>query len=491
MNETPRKRREDGHGPIAWITRWKVALAVAAALALITGIGVFTLLPRDHEHFTSDGEPEVGDVPREIDHIAWEWDTPDGTTIQEVAPGPAGPIALTDHGAIALDGTTGEELWGITTTDPDIHTLSGVTPGGERTVIFQIRRLDEGALNKVTILDSRTGKIDHRFDHRIEGDTSQRSFTWKDPDPDPRALSDHTWPEATETGLLARDLSDGDVAWDYTPPDGCTIRSQAYAVNLAPYTIASTGDLFVFPEHCGLPEEQDSHETAVESTGRIVALDAATGEPAWPAITDILFRRDSGSDNLGFRTPITLDTEQTAILAHTTSGPTLFDLETGEPRYERLGELPEEEYRPSAFSYLEPERLSVVTESPSEEDSLTIGRIDLEQNRITDEARVEGQRLFPGPEYSHRRPTDSGRTSLSLENGLLISACETACGAGVPLLALFSPWNGDGAEEPIEMPMLGGVNSSGPGLFMKVPGGIVAWRPHGEQGTTRTLIGLA
>ncbi|MFE1101252.1 hypothetical protein ACFW4K_12075 [Nocardiopsis alba] len=331
MNETPRKRREDGHGPIAWITRWKVALAVAAALSLIVGIGVFTLLPRDHEHFTSDGEPEVGDVPREVDHIAWEWDTPDGTTIQEVAPGPAGPIALTDHGAIALDGTTGEELWGITTTDPDIHTLSGVTPDGERTVIFQIRRLDEGALNKVTILDSRTGKIDHRFDHQIEGDTSERSFTWKDPDPDPRALSDHTWPESTETGLLAHDLSDGGVAWDYTPPDGCTIRSQAYAVNLAPYTIASTGDLFVFPEHCGLPEEQDSHETAVESTGRIVALDAATGEPAWPAITDIVFRRDSGSDNLGFRTPITLDTEQTSVLAHTTSGPTSSTWRPGNP----------------------------------------------------------------------------------------------------------------------------------------------------------------
>lgn len=115
-------------------SRMKALIAVSASLVLVAALAVALLLnSRDYEHFTREAEPEIAPVPQQVSGVAWEWEAAEGTVVQEVAPGPAGPILLTGHGAIGLDGNTGEEIWGITTSDTDtFDTLAGVTPAATR-----------------------------------------------------------------------------------------------------------------------------------------------------------------------------------------------------------------------------------------------------------------------------------------------------------------------------------------------------------------------
>lgn len=478
--------------------RMKSLIAVSVSLMLVVTLTVFLVLnSRDYEHFTGDTAPESTPVPQEVSGVAWEWEAPEGTVVREVAPGPAGPILLTEHGAIALDGSTGEELWGFTTSDPDgFDTRAGVTPGGGRTVLFQIRHAQEGAINQVTILDSATGQIDHEFEYRVEGDVYQSAGAGTDPAPDPGALSEHTWPEPTQGGLLARNLQDGDIAWEYTPAAGCSIRSQPYGVNLDPYTIASTADLYLVPVHCD-PEHQDTagHEPSIESTGRLIALDAATGEPAWPAITDVVFQMRSDLPEYGFRTTFTLDVEQSSVLVETTSGDRVFDLESGRPRGDGFEALSEEGYSYGDLTFLDSERATVITGYPAVEGSLHLGRMELSGGRIMEEAVVNGYKLFPTPGYHFLRGTDAGAIVLPLDNGVLVNGCKRKCGLrgyeDQPVTALFAPWGADGVEHAIDLPGFDPTDGNWMGRFMAVPGSVVAWQPHGQNGTTRSLLGLA
>ncbi|GHC87762.1 hypothetical protein GCM10007079_32170 [Nocardiopsis terrae] len=101
-------RRRPGPGPL----RRAVPLVCAGALvvALVAVLTARFLVPRVPHH-VADGLAEPAPVPAEVSEAGWEWRPPVGTGIEEVHAGSHGPLVLLGDGAVALDGTTGAELW--------------------------------------------------------------------------------------------------------------------------------------------------------------------------------------------------------------------------------------------------------------------------------------------------------------------------------------------------------------------------------------------
>lgn len=235
----------------------------------------------------------------------------------------------------------------------------------------------------------------------------------------------------------------------------------------------------------------------MESTGQLVALDTATGEQAWPAIPDVTFTLRSGSQDQGFSTNFTLDTEQTSVLVQTPSGDRIFNLETGQPRDDAFGALSEEGHTYSDLTSLDSEWLTVITGYPATAGAgnMHLGRMELSGDQITEQALVNGYKLFPLPGFHSLRTVDTSTLALSLDNGVLISGCKRKCGSrgyeDQPVTALFAPWGADGVEHAIDLPGFDPTEGNWMGRFLAVPGSVVAWQPHGQNGTTKSLVGLA
>src|SRR5699024_11852675 len=64
------------------------------------------------EHFVADTAVEAHPVPTEVDDAVWQWQVSEGDKGVDVLSGPFGPLAVLEDGVVALDGTSGEEVWG-------------------------------------------------------------------------------------------------------------------------------------------------------------------------------------------------------------------------------------------------------------------------------------------------------------------------------------------------------------------------------------------
>ncbi|MFE1101254.1 PQQ-binding-like beta-propeller repeat protein [Nocardiopsis alba] len=452
-----------------------MALAVAAALALITGIGVFTLLPRDHEHFTSDGEPEVGDVPREVDHIAWEWDTPEEHSIVTVMPGLAGPVVVMERGVIGLDGATGEELWGYLSDLGGSDVSASVTPDGRSAVIAEVRE-DE---NRVSLLDSGTGEIQERYEYPLDSEP-----------PSLLNLSDHDWVEARNGGIVARDLHSGDIAWEYLPERGCEIqalRGSNTFGDTADYSVATSGEHYVLAELCE-EHREESEPDAPRPPGDLVVLDAWTGEISWTVEDGLLLEEETRSEiDVPYSALIKIARDESALLAETTSGSTLFDLATGEVLHDDLRSLQRDE-GPGRIVDFDDENVVVSERRPGDAGLPEFTNTRTGDGEVLRRTSTEDPLSGDPFEYHRIRPAGSASYSLPLDGGLVTPGCVDECEErNIDETVLFLPWEGKTPPRGIESEKVEAIVQSGRGVFVESPGSVVLYRP-GSEGH---LIGLA
>ncbi len=453
----------------------KMLLTVAVALTLIVGIGVFTLLPRDHEHFTSDGEPEVGDVPHEVDHIAWEWDTPEGHSIVTVMPGLAGPVVVMERGVIGLDGTTGGELWGYLSDLDGSDVSASVTPDGRYAVVSQARD-DE---NHVSLLDSGTGEIQERYEYPLDSEP-----------PSLLNLSDHDWIEARDGGIVARDLHSGDIAWEYLPERGCEIqalRGSNTFGDTADYSVATSGEHYVMAELCEEHREEGEPD-APRSPGNLVVLDAWSGEVSWTVEDDLLLERETRSEiDVPYSAGINVSRDESALLAETTSGSTLFVPATGEVLHDDLRSLQRDE-GPGRIIDFDDENVVVSERTPGSTGLPEFTNTRTGDGEILRRTSTEDPLSGDPFEYHRIRPAGSASYSLPLDGGVVTPGCVDECAErNIDETVLFLPWEGKTPPRAIESEKVEAIVQSGRGVFVETPGSVVLYRP-GSEGH---LIGLA
>lgn len=140
---------------------WKVRILSAAsgvlATILLGALTGYASLYQPTEH-TIAAEGEYPEVPREVSRVGWSWTPPEDTEVQRIAAGPRGPIVFLEDGVVALEGTSGEELW--TFRRPyDGTLLAFALQGGEqvRALWRPTRGMPDSDLQ--TVFDAATGRV--------------------------------------------------------------------------------------------------------------------------------------------------------------------------------------------------------------------------------------------------------------------------------------------------------------------------------------------
>ncbi|MDA2809465.1 PQQ-binding-like beta-propeller repeat protein [Nocardiopsis sp. RSe5-2] len=131
-----------------------LALAVAAEIALRTAA-----LHQPVDYVAAAPVPEVGPaVPTEVNQVGWSWEAPADARLEAVRPGLFGPLLLFEDGVVALDGTTGQELWHYREPYRDVVEVS-VTDDGATAVVASLPKGQPSGDQTVTEIATRSGKI--------------------------------------------------------------------------------------------------------------------------------------------------------------------------------------------------------------------------------------------------------------------------------------------------------------------------------------------
>ncbi|WP_116245832.1 PQQ-binding-like beta-propeller repeat protein [Nocardiopsis sp. FIRDI 009] len=131
-------------------------------------------------------------------------------------PGPLGPLLVLDDGVVALDGTSGEELWSYRHPYSDVSVQ--VIDGGATALVTRQPAADRFGDRRVTELDTATGGIRAKTsvlshgpeteDIRIsllDGTSDLRLYAWTEPGERPR--------------ISARRSETSDEMWSFTLPE--------------------------------------------------------------------------------------------------------------------------------------------------------------------------------------------------------------------------------------------------------------------------------
>ncbi|MFE3457148.1 PQQ-binding-like beta-propeller repeat protein [Nocardiopsis aegyptia] len=220
--------------------------AGALAVVLAAALTVVAVFPREpHTVATDPGEPAP--VPSGVSRVGWSWEPPLGTEIRGVRAGTHGPLVLFTDGAVALDGTTGEELWSYRR--PLDHERR---VGADGHGVYVRYAHEPDAEERVTVtLDTVTGEVRDR-----------------DPDFVPLAIEDPLSEQYVRGERLAGALGTG--------PDCFPTQVERYGDHLV-------GVLGCATEEPGREEEFDEPFTWSDTEVRVVlgAMDLTTGEEVW------------------------------------------------------------------------------------------------------------------------------------------------------------------------------------------------------------------
>ncbi|WP_223809369.1 outer membrane protein assembly factor BamB family protein [Nocardiopsis listeri] len=147
-------RRPD---PRPWLHTLPSVGAGSLAVAL-TGTLVGTVLLPWVPRQVADELPDPAQVPANVTRVGWEWRPPMGVEVTDVLSGGHGPLVLLRDGAVALDGTDGEELWSYRRPYDPVHDVW--VDEGHVHVRHQVGTDDGGDdLLQTVALDAETGEI--------------------------------------------------------------------------------------------------------------------------------------------------------------------------------------------------------------------------------------------------------------------------------------------------------------------------------------------
>ncbi|WP_306367968.1 tripartite tricarboxylate transporter TctB family protein [Nocardiopsis sp. CC223A] len=139
---------------------------LAAGLALVVvfelGLGA-AAVHQPTEHTVADAFPQApAPVPGDVTRVGWQWTAPQGLSVQAVEPGPFGPLLVLQDGVVALDGSSGSELWSYRHPyNAEVRTV--VSDGGTRAVLTREPAADRSGGHHVTEIDTATGRILREF----------------------------------------------------------------------------------------------------------------------------------------------------------------------------------------------------------------------------------------------------------------------------------------------------------------------------------------
>ncbi|MEU3141049.1 hypothetical protein ABZ645_16905 [Nocardiopsis alba] len=458
-----------------------ITLGALASIVIVSASSYFIFFEKKGDHFSIDSETQIGYTPEQIDRVAWEWDTPEGHSIVTVMPGPAGPVVVMERGVIGLDGTTGEELWGYQSDLDGSDVSASVTPDGQYALIAEVRDGLLGERNHVSLLDTATGEIQKRY--RYSPDSRF---------PNLLNLSDHNWIEAHDRGIVARDLYSGDITWEYQPDPACGIQ-MIYETrtfeHAADYSVATSGDHYAIAELCrDRPDEIEPDSPHI--LGDLVVLDTQSGDISWTSEDDILLKEVTLSElEVPYSASINVSRDETALLAETSSGSTIFDLATGEVVQDDQQSLIQEDWESSRIVDFTNENMIVAGGEFSKNELPEFSNLTMENGDSHDKtSSIKDYYDYNSLEYHRTRPTDSFSYSLPLEKGIITTGCTGQCNEDRSNDAiLFAPWDRGQSDMVIVSENIDWIFSDKRALFLEAPGSVILY----QTGSGGSIIGLA
>ncbi|MBE3000920.1 hypothetical protein IDM40_19810 [Nocardiopsis sp. HNM0947] len=459
------------------------------AAALLMAV-LIVVLPLSRDHTVHDADPAIEPVPTSVDEVAWQWEPDEDTIVERVHPGPAGPLVLTDTGAIALSGSTGDELWSHTITERDGTRIeTGTTPGGEHTLIAQAEgeppHEEDGSASggatggpfetEVAVIDSLTGELQDRY-----------TYTDEDPLSDLHNLAGDTWLEPDQDGLRARSINDGQTAWTYEPPENCELTHHSENRRFDGPVVGTTADTYLLPLSCPTDKiraalDHDPDELPEKAPGQLTALDTRTGDPVWPEPVDLTLIRVHHPPEYHYVPAGFLPSpDEQHALAPTPDGDSVVDVASGQV-------LTTEAHQGRTHFFSSGALHSSRTTGDGRE-ILQVTETDVETgNQIGEQTTLDpsGHELQGGAghDFLGQNSYDRAFSLLPLDDGMLTFGCTNACPESpdhpdeetTPLSGLYFP-TGEKEPEATEIDLPGFEASQGPNQehLVPTPGAIVA-----------------
>ncbi|MFE1081454.1 hypothetical protein ACFW31_23220 [Nocardiopsis alba] len=461
-------------------TRKLILLTGCLFLAPLVVVFVsFSLISDKEVHFTSSAQEQVPPPPQEIDHIAWEWDPPEDQQTNSVMPGLMGPIAVSGRGVTGLDGTTGEELWGYLSALESSDFSASVTPDGQHAVIAETRGSLLGERTHISLLDTMTGEVQDRY-----------SYSPESPYTNLLNLSDHNWLEVRDDGFVARDLNNGGIAWEYQPDPGCYIQSingMESFQNYAEYSIAASGDHYFLTQIC------DSHSGELMNDyyqiGDLISLDAISGEIAWSSKDAILFDKVRIDLEDDYISKVNISRDESSILAHTTSGFTIFEIESGKVIQEEARDFNSKSDLSDSLFDFSSKYASIHERERGTYHLPSFSKFDLENGEAIYQIQENDEYTANfGLGYERINTSTSSSRALSLDGGVVMAGCTDECIEDRSDDAvLFVPWDEQDSEPIVISEKIGWISDKDGALFLEAPGSVILY----QTGPGGSIIGLA
>lgn len=243
-------------------------------------------------HETAGEHPGApAEHPTSVHEHGWSWSPPGDVDVIDLVRGTHGPVAVLADGLVALDGTTGRELWtyremGVSAPDPDVFAGPGWGVLGEHA--YFLRPPGPDAPGGFLALDTATGEIvwerDVAAEETVDG--------WNAYSPLVQLHSPDTGPEGGDHGVvLARSPRDGTDLWEFQAPwltESCTLQGTPLL-----HSARNSGQVLV--AHACANETElaelslgDPSEDPLVFAGRaesltlhVTALDPRTGHVLW------------------------------------------------------------------------------------------------------------------------------------------------------------------------------------------------------------------
>ncbi|MFD7367434.1 hypothetical protein ACFV4I_14355 [Nocardiopsis alba] len=247
------------------LSRPRRTLAVVAGALSTALIGVaagYVSLSPLVEHTRAEAGGSLS-IPSEVSQVGWEWTPGEERRISGISRGVRGPIVRLTDGFVALDGSTGEELW--TYRRPhDAEVEHRVVGNGTRARMVWESPKGERFL---TVLDTATGEIVAEREHPESGDWMEVDTSWASAEV---GLEAGREPRNGRRDVRALDLETDEETWRLSlkvHEGDCFLEGVSESVILV-------GDVLVVPYGCGRDDRG-------RDAWLIVALDVASGDEVW------------------------------------------------------------------------------------------------------------------------------------------------------------------------------------------------------------------
>lgn len=251
------------------------------------GLGAAALY-QPTEHTVADAFSDTpAPVPSNVSEVGWEWEVPQGVSVQGVEPGPFGPLMVLEDGVVALDGSSGEVLWSYR------HPYNSwarvvISDGGTRAIVTRQPAADRSGRHHVTEIDTVTGGILREFtvpplleedeDTRVDflaGTSEVRLYSWQDTDEGQR--------------IRVHAVDSNEELWSPTVPEPRDRTCSNFGGWQSGENLLLHEDQVLITYSCADKDRLDedttlrdlSYDNSEPLTGVVAAFDARTGEENW------------------------------------------------------------------------------------------------------------------------------------------------------------------------------------------------------------------